>query len=352
MKKESNKIHIVIPAIFACLNLLSCNHPLPYFVLPNFIETDNANSRNENIGDYSIYLTHLPNHYRSESYTSCGVYLSFQSDSCFDINEHDICATIGKNTISFEGWGLLYNKDSTYNGNPFFTPSFSKSKNINNFDTSFPSLAQKLEVPKGNNVLFCSFGSFLFSSPIRVSVSLRGVQTNPVVLELKPERAVIYNLSERLVKWDEKTIVKENDSVCVYLSRQPIIKDSCELLCLFYFDTFGKTITNANQVVKKKRESASYYSYNSNGFEVCFRDTSYCYEVLDDTPLFFLKPFCNEDIHTSQANIFFKIKRKDGGVIENIPDLILPPSNLLLKDDVRLLRDSIVFKGFMSPLIE
>ena len=340
-------------AIFACLYLISCKHPVSHFVIPNFIEIDNVSIRDNHLGDFSVYVFHLPTYKQQESCYSIGVCLSFESDSCFVINEQDICATIGKDTLRHSGWGLLYNRNSTYNGKIFCTPSFFKNTNADNLDTIFFTLAQQLEVPKGKNTLYCLFDGSRFVSPIRINAFLSGLKTSFIAMELKPEKTVVYNQNVRLVKWDEKTIIREKDSLCICLSRQPLKKSNNELICLLYFDTFGKLIINKNKFVgKKKQKNISHFIFNPNYIDLGSRDTSYCVEVLDNIPLSFLKPFGHEKSYISQAHILFKIKRKDGGIFENIPDLFFSPNNILLKDDIPILKDTIEFKGIVSPFIE
>ena len=359
-KNRINKINGVILAIYVCLSLVSCRHPVYYYILPNYIKTDFEYEKNSNIGDFRIRTNAWPS-----SSSNFIVHLSFESDSCFEVNEDDICASIGKDTLKLTRWGLLFNKDSTYNGKMLRSPSFGRYDSLDSIN--FPMVPQ-LKVPMGKNTLGLVFSFSPFSSPFRVSVSLRGVQTAPVVLELTPEKAIMYegfiyygfehsyNGYDRgyfrLVKWDETKMISEKDSICASLSRQPLKKDSCELLCLLYFDTLGKsTPYNAKTVGKKKESSVPVLDINMDGIDLCLSDTSFCVEVVDDIPFAFLNPFISKKESVSQACVTFKIMRKDGRPIDYIPDLILPPGNLLLKDGKPLLVDTIVFKGTKSPII-
>ena len=359
-KNKTNKVNGVILTIYVCLSLVSCKHPVFYYILPNYINTDFEYENNSNIGDFRIRINNWPS-----SFSKFSVNLSFESDSCFEINEDDVCATIGKDTLKLLDWRLLFNKDSTYNGKLLRTPSYGRYDSWNAID--FPMVPQ-LQVPMGKNTLSLGFSFSPFSSPFRVSVSLRGVQTAPVVLELTPEKAIMYEGFiycgyERtitgydrgffkLVKWDETKMINEKDSICASLSRQPLKKDSRELLCLLYFDTLGKsTPYNAKNVGKKKESSVPVLDINMDGIDLCLSDTSYCVEVVDDIPFAFLNPFISKKESVSQACVTFKIMRKDGRPIDYIPDLILPPGNLLLKDGKPLLVDTIVFKGTKSPII-
>lgn len=353
---RSGLIKGTILAIYVCLSLVSCRTWTHYYILPNLLERDFACETNSNIGDFCIQLftttTHKPS---SFSVVYFWVDLSFESDSCFEINEHDIYATIGKDTLGFHNWALFSNKDSTNNGKNFITPSYFRVRDNSRWDTIFSPLATQLEVPKGKNTLRCGFyNNYPFSLPFRISVQLRGVQTAPVVFEVKPEKAIMYPQYIKLVKWDEATITSGNDSVNVYLSRQPLKKDSCELLCLLYFDTLGNVITNKGKTVENKKVlPMSHIDFNIDDIDMCLSDTSYCVEVVDDTPFpfRFFKPFISNKESVSQACVPFKIMRKDGRPIDYIPDLILPPGNLLLKDGKPLLVDTIVFKGTKSPII-
>jgi hypothetical protein len=284
--------------------------------------------------------------------------ITFESDSCFVIKEHDICATIEKDTLAFYDWGLLFNKDSTYNGKLCTTPSSYKRIDKHYWDSvSFP-LVEQLEVPKGKNTLYCIFCGPQFSSSLRVSALLSGVQTTPVILELKPENAIMYyayGILGRLMKWDEKKIIRDNDSVNVYLSREPLKKDSCDIQCLLFFDDPGKPIRRYEYLVENKKDkknlSMSQIEFHKDDIDLCLSDTSYCVEVMDDVQMFFYNRFASEKWFVSQGYVLFKIRRKDGRPIDYIPDLILPPNNLLLKDGKPLLVDTIVFNGIKSPSI-
>ena len=343
----------VILAISVCLSLVSCRHPGYCYILPNYIEIDRESETNENIGCYSIHVNDWPS-----SFVEFKLDISFESDSCFVVNEHNICATIGKDTLRFDHWGLLLNKDSTNNWYSDLTPSAYNSLD-KKYKASIPfPLVQQLEVPKGKNTLYCYFSGSQFSSPLKVSALLSGVQTTPVVLELKPENAIMYNAYNvlgRLVKWDETKIKGDNDTVSVYLSRQPLKKDSCEILCLLYFDVLGKKIFRYEYIVEymknKKDTSMSQIELHLDDIDLCLSDTSYCVEVMDDILMSLYNRFASEKLFITQGCIPFKIRRKDGRPIDYIPDLILPPNNCLLKDGKPLLVDTIIFKGIKSPSI-
>ncbi|MBO4851813.1 MAG: hypothetical protein J5529_13085 [Prevotella sp.] len=335
-----------ILAIYVCLSLMSCRNVSDHYILPNFLERVLNYETNSNIDDFSInIITHRPS-----SFSFFWVDLSFESDSCFEINEHDICATIGKDTLKIHSWALFFNKDNTYNGKLLRTPSFGR---YDSWDSIYFPMVPQLKVPMGKNTLrFGTHQYHPFSLPLRISVILSGVQTTPVVLELKPEKAIMYSQDIKLVKWDETKIICENDSVNVYLSRQPLKKDSCEFLCLLYFDMLDNVILNKGKTVENKKElPISYIDFNLDDIDLRLSDTSYCVEVLDDIPFDFFNPFISKKESLSQACIPFKIRRKDGRPVDYIPDLILPPGNLLLKDGKPLLVDTIVFKGTLSPII-
>lgn len=346
-KNSNNKSYGVLISILACISLMSCRHPVQYYILPNFIEEDGECVKDRNISDFSIDINDWPS-----SFSCIWASLSFESDSCFEINEHDIYATIGNDTLRFDSWKLLYNKDSINNRKLFITPSCYKGIDADNLgSTRFP-LARKLYAPQGKNTLFCVFYGNKFSAPIRISALLRGVKMSPVVIGLKPEKAIMYYPDDKFVKWDENIIVRENDSICVCLSRQPLKNDSCELLCLLYFDAFGKPVTNNCKNVKNQKDlSMSHIDINLDNIDLCLADTSFYIDVLNDYSYHFFNPFFRAKGNVSQVHVPFKIKRKDGGPIDYIPDLILSPKNLLLNDEKPLLTDSIIFNGTKAPFI-
>lgn len=384
-------------AIIVCISVISCRVPVSYYILPNSIEMANDSKENRNIGDYHIIINDWP-----EKYKWFSVLLHFKADSCFDINESDICATLGEDTLSMGEWGLLNYRDPTLYGENFSTPSSLESYKLNKKTPSIQMIRQ-LEVPKGNNVLTCRFKGRRFYAPLKISIHLKGIQKHPIMLELKPEKAVMYDFSSscanciiwdelpgdynskmrlnptgkrvtfldasdpirndpmidsliakrrylRLANWDQTILDDNPDNTHVFLAREHLSKDSRYLFCLLYFSTFEFPIMNVKEKKKKSgRTSLNDYVCNPTKAILYPKDSAFSVDIIEGTPLFFSYPAPN-NYRASQTQVCFVLSRKDGGIIRNIPDLILAPGDFVLKDDKPILKDTIVFKESDSSI--